>query len=779
MHLPVKVFCLSYFRIALVVFLCVAFEALLLAQPKVVRSYAHRYITTRDGLIQMQLMCAYQDSDGFMWFGTKAGVSRWDGSSFKNYSTENEMPLGEIFSITECGKYKLFFARRRLIVLHQNDSIEVFNLPEKMMYPGAKPMTKVVDEHRILVMGLLEEYKEDFEYERYNFVFNIKTGKFQQLKDFRSHVIRVAGDFIITTKGVHLIDNKRLIIKMKFPYEASEAVFNEDMTKCALQNFYMPDYELFDVVKGDFVSLNVIVKESAHKGTWLPDGSFLSLKANSHEFFPPRAVGLKENLTFPNFSYVDNEKNLWVGTDNGLYNYFNLNIEEYNFNIGTPDNIWSIVGDKHGNMWFGSYGNGLYVYDGNQKVRRLDFSAKLHGLTKPANNLIYMGSTTNSENTVYIPTCCGLVKFYKGVYQGISNTSGCLYAFYDPLTKQVFYSGIEEKSNKRGLYTEMNNERQFYPFERGFPLCIIRDGKGSIRIGSARGTATLLSNKLVDDTTRNNYSGVMSMVLDNQKRLWKATERGVFVELPNGSEYRVAEEYVTGTFTSITLAQNKYIVAGGTHGFVIIDIDSHVDFRQMAVVNVGYDGGFTGLESGQNSIWVDSKGWVWLGTALNVLKFDPDKVFRDNFHYTPVPRISELSYSEDNTNWNRHFFSDGPIKLSNDNKFLRFEYIANSISAPQSLRFRYRLSGLSDNWSKPISAKSVVFTNLRFGKYRFELQSSLDGVVWSPIVQSPEFEITVPIYLRPVSLFFYFLLILLLSILLNEVFYQKETETKN
>lgn len=779
MHLPVKVFCLSYFRIALVVFLCVAFEPNLLARPKVVRNYAHRYITTRDGLIQMQLMCAYQDGDGFMWFGTKAGVSRWDGSSFRNYNTESGLPLGEIHHITSCGKYKLFFTRRRLMVLHQNDSIEVFGLPERMLYPGAKPMTIALDEHRILIMGLAEEYKESVDFDRFNFIFNINTREFRPFQEFRHNVIRVCGNRIITTKGIYVHDKKSIVKRLLFPYDVSEAMLNSDLTKCALQHFTEPQFELFDINRNTFVSQNVIVKELVHRGAWLPDGSFLILKNNSHEFFPPREAGLMNKLTYPNFAFVDNEKNLWVGTDNGLYNYFNLNIEEINLGIGAPDNIWSITEDSTGKIWFGSYGNGLYVFDPlKSSIKEMDFSAKLHGVTEAANKLIYMGSTTDTKKAVYIPTCCGLIKFSDDVFAGISSTSGCLYAYYDQLTEQIYYSGVNRDSKKRGLFVGMNSDRKFYPFERGFPLCIIRDGKGSIRIGSARGTATLLSNKLVDDTTRNNYSGVMSMVLDNQKRLWKATERGVFVELPNGSEYRVAEEYVTGTFTSMTLAQNRYIVAGGTQGFVIIDINSHDDFRQMAVVKVGYDGGFTGLESVQNSIWTDSKGIVWLGTALNVLKFDPDKVFRDNFHFTPVPRISEIAYSEDNTLWKRHFFNDGTIKLSNDNKFLRIDYVANSMTSPQSLRFRYRLSGLSDNWSKPVSVKSVYFTNLRFGKYRFELQSSLDGVVWSPIVQSPEFEITVPIYLRPVTLIFYFLLILLLSIFLTRFFTKKKQKRR-
>ena len=64
------------------------------ATPYLSRNYAYRYFSTRDGLAQMQLMCAFQDSDGFVWFGTKGGVSKWDGTSFKNYTTENGLPMG-------------------------------------------------------------------------------------------------------------------------------------------------------------------------------------------------------------------------------------------------------------------------------------------------------------------------------------------------------------------------------------------------------------------------------------------------------------------------------------------------------------------------------------------------------------------------------------------------------------------------------------------------------------------------------------------------------------
>ena len=42
-------------------------------------------ITTKVGISQGYVTCAYQDSRGFMWFGTQDGLNRYDGYTFKIY----------------------------------------------------------------------------------------------------------------------------------------------------------------------------------------------------------------------------------------------------------------------------------------------------------------------------------------------------------------------------------------------------------------------------------------------------------------------------------------------------------------------------------------------------------------------------------------------------------------------------------------------------------------------------------------------------------------------
>lgn len=44
-----------------------------------------RNFTTKDGLINNEIVCIYEDKTGTIWFGANGGVSRYDGKSFRNY----------------------------------------------------------------------------------------------------------------------------------------------------------------------------------------------------------------------------------------------------------------------------------------------------------------------------------------------------------------------------------------------------------------------------------------------------------------------------------------------------------------------------------------------------------------------------------------------------------------------------------------------------------------------------------------------------------------------
>jgi len=49
-----------------------------------------RILTVENGLPAKSVICAIQDKEGFMWFGTENGLSRYDGKRFTNYSKEKD-----------------------------------------------------------------------------------------------------------------------------------------------------------------------------------------------------------------------------------------------------------------------------------------------------------------------------------------------------------------------------------------------------------------------------------------------------------------------------------------------------------------------------------------------------------------------------------------------------------------------------------------------------------------------------------------------------------------
>ena len=727
------------------------------AAPELSRHYTYRYFTTRDGLAQMQVMCAFQDKDGFVWFGTKGGVSRWDGTSFKNYTAENGLPLGEIRNICEWGTRKLFFTARKMVVIEQNDSLTIYDLPKGMLFPSFYQFTLAIDKENIFVLGLVEESNENETSSRYNFIFNIDKKQFTQISNFNKKVRSISGNRLVCSDGIFIWTGKEFVRKLNLPFDVSHCVFDKKFEKGALQKPNTLQFQLFKLSNKSFVLMDTLrINESAHRCTWLPDGTFLSLNSVGHFFYPAKQVKLFEKMAFPNFSFVDKENNLWIGTENGLYNFFNLSIEEYRFNIGEPDNIWSIVEDNSGKMWFGSFGNGLITLNLQGKIQKNNFKNHFAASKQVAADQLYMGSTTYN-NIVYISTALGVVSFNNSKLYGASNTPACLYTYFDKQTNQITYSGLDTISGKRGLYIGMNASKKFYPFENGFPVCISRDGNDVLRVGAFRGTGRLQGNKIVKDAYPREYEGVVSMSLDGKGRLWKATEKGIYVELRNGSEYRVSPLQLTGAYTSLAIYKNKYLIVGGRQGIGIIDIQNNKDFHNLSVVFIGHDAGFTGLESGQNGICVDSKGFVWLATSLNVLKFNPEDIVRNSVKRIPPLRVSGIYYSKNNNDWSSHFFSDGPISISPGNQFFRIEYVANSISAPKSLRFRYRLVGLSELWSKPYYSKSVSYTNLPYGTYHFEIQCSMDGEIWSRVITSPAIKILRPWYLSYPVLLLYLL----------------------
>jgi len=88
--------------------LCLLLLILLLCLGASAQEYSYHQYTTKDGLAAETVYDITQDHQGFLWIGTEAGLSRFDGQKFQNFSTADGLPSREIFGCTEDSEHRLW-----------------------------------------------------------------------------------------------------------------------------------------------------------------------------------------------------------------------------------------------------------------------------------------------------------------------------------------------------------------------------------------------------------------------------------------------------------------------------------------------------------------------------------------------------------------------------------------------------------------------------------------------------------------------------------------------
>jgi ligand-binding sensor domain-containing protein/two-component sensor histidine kinase len=87
------------------------------------QEYSYRQFTTADGLPSNVVNGAFQDSKGFIWFYTDAGVSRFNGISFRNFTVENGLSDNEVFGAFETSPGRIWFrSLSNTLTYYENDS---------------------------------------------------------------------------------------------------------------------------------------------------------------------------------------------------------------------------------------------------------------------------------------------------------------------------------------------------------------------------------------------------------------------------------------------------------------------------------------------------------------------------------------------------------------------------------------------------------------------------------------------------------------------------------
>lgn len=707
------------------------------------QEYSYVHYTPNEGLVQTQIMSCFQDSKGFIWLGTKGGISRFDGLQFKNFTINEGLSSNFIFNIIEnhCGN---------LIAITNNGfsyivSGKIFNFYCNIKGFSYNRIVKV-RETKNNEWEIIYFSDSSFRYIYFkNGVFredkvknkSTENYKFNDLYKFDFSRIHNQDDYFIFS-----VDN--ILYKLKNAVFTKEFVANSEIkyiTKGYDDNLYVllndTLFKYYDRKMLYFNKLSLIDKEriisitidQKAKHYYIDKDNHLHL-GNYIDFY---------NQSFLNKCFIDKDNVFWLWGEEGLYKlqsqlFTNFISEKSKIN----NNIWCISEDKNNYIYFGSYEGSLVKYK-NNKFETVNLKQKLNPY--PDNLHFYMGSTTDKEKNIYF----SMTKLYR--FDGnnfeklkIENED----KFYSSLF--TYIDTVEDKfmsGTTMGLViTEKNKAGKIYKIYPGNKkgrniACITKDKYGRYWLGGFKNISILDGKRIIHLPNKEmnfNYGG-NTMHVDYKGNIWIGNEKGLFVY--DYKKFRKVENPYFNSITGfITEIDKKHLLIGNMNQLGVFYLENYYITEKPYIKLFDKYNGFLGSECGQNGAFKDSQGYIWIPAADRVVRFEPKSKMLNRI--LPKVYIQEISVLDNKMHKNTISNDINPttkIILTYKQKDIRIDYLAITTTAPEKVRYKYFLEGYDNDWSESTSLRFAVYTNLQPGNYNFYLKACNEDNSWMDIPQ--------------------------------------------
>ncbi|MGA9637818.1 hybrid sensor histidine kinase/response regulator transcription factor [Flavobacterium sp.] len=304
-----------------------------------------------------------------------------------------------------------------------------------------------------------------------------------------------------------------------------------------------------------------------------------------------------------NAIYQDKEGFMWFGTHDGLNRY-----DGYNFSVFKPalndkksissNLVWKIVEDKQNNLWIGTTGGGLNLFDKKTET----FT---HFKNKVGDDFSLVSNTVSSllrdkKNRLWIGTA-------KGIDMIDLNKS---------LETPVFNHFVMNQSKEKNSWDGTNI------------YSIFEDSKGNIWAGSLYGLYKLTRDKhgemYFEDIGYFN-SSIRSIAEDEFGRLLISSYKGLFVV--SSKDNNIKFDLISDESYSTLLCSKGYLWAGSTKGLFRFENASSLKLPSIIQQYV-YDPKNPELslsKSDIKSLFLDKGGILWIGVnGGGINKFNPD-----------------------------------------------------------------------------------------------------------------------------------------------------------
>ncbi|HRI58766.1 MAG TPA: two-component regulator propeller domain-containing protein, partial [Saprospiraceae bacterium] len=387
---------------------------------------------------------------------------------------------------------------------------------------------------------------------------------------------------------------------------------------------------------------------------------------------------------------VDRRNRIWAGNSEGLVLLENgvkksVVLQKQSSKPANVIALWESPAD--GNIWAGTFENGVYVVNGNGKMIR--HLTTRNGLFD--DNVL---SVAGDNRTVWLATFGGVTTF-------------------DLQTNQ--YARLDELGNGYVYKVFLDSKRRVWFGTDGKGLIVLENGKFS-HFTEANGRP---------------LKTIYSITEDRRGHIWFSTDKDGLYRYDGRLFHRYdSENHLHSlSFTGLATDGNGQIMIAYDDGVDVLNPDrpDHVTFCDGAI-------GAPIAEVNLNALCCDARGNVWLGARQGIMRIAAfDEAFMDD----PQPGITAVSVFSKTIDFQAN------NRFAHDQNYFFFNFTGLWYSDPESVRYRYRLDGADLDW-KVSKDHLASYPSLRPGRYTFRVQTSEHGnfekvpeVTWSFVIEPP------------------------------------------
>ncbi len=505
------------------------------------------HIETDAGLSQSNVLTILQDSRGFMWFGTRDGLNKYDGYKFTVYKNDpknknsiggNHVPAiiesanGDLWIATWGGGLNRYDRNKNIFTCYKHDDKNINTV-------SANFITSLTEDH----LGNLWIGTESGGLD----MLDEKKGTFTHYKYSSSDSTSISDDFVRT---VYQDKEQKLWIGT---IHGGLNLF--DPAKKSFTRFQHSEQLSTSLAYNDVYAVFEDSKQQIWIGT---NGGGLDLFDRKSNVFihHKNDVNNSKSLSSNNVYTIneDEQKNIWVGTENGGLCIFDPSTGDFTSYVSddidrtslSNNSIYSIYKDAKGNIWIGTFSGGISLINKDNQFPHYRHTTSPLSLSN--NNVLCFYE--DSKKNMWVGTDGGGLNLFNPVsgtfthYVHSNNSNSICGNYVLNVTEDAHQNlwigtwgdGITLYNKEKNLYTHFqndpddaaslscNNAWQIYQ-DKDSTIWVATYGGGLEKFNSATNSFTHFR---YDVNEKNSISSdkVYSILDDGKGHLWIGTDGG-------------------------------------------------------------------------------------------------------------------------------------------------------------------------------------------------------------------------------------------------------------